>query len=109
MMIMTISDSPASTGWSSSDDDYDGFASDFPNLHPVLEQAPGVGIELLTPVSEPSGRARHSWSIFKHFLGLINVPYGVAEMVRIGNLEFFWIFSNVAPTPLEGPLMVLVN
>ena len=29
MMIMTISDSPASTGWSSSDDDYDGFASDF--------------------------------------------------------------------------------
>ena len=82
MMIMTISDSPALTGWSSSDDDYDGFASDFPNLHPVLERAPGVGIELLTPVSESSGRARHSWSIPKHSRGLINVPYGVAAAVR---------------------------
>ena len=58
---------------------------------------------------ESSSRARHSWSICKHFLGLTNVPYGVAEMVRIGNLEFFGFFSNVAPTPLEGPLMVLVN
>ena len=58
---------------------------------------------------ESSSRARHSWSISKHFLGLTNVPYGVAAAVRIRNLELFWIFSNVAPTPLEGPPMVLVN
>ena len=48
------------TGWSSSNDDYDGFASDFLNLHPVLEQAPGVRIQLLTPVLESSARALHS-------------------------------------------------
>ena len=58
---------------------------------------------------ESSSRARHSWSISKHFLGLTNVPYGVAAAVRIRNLEFFWIFPNVAPTPLEGPLLVLAD
>ena len=61
---------------------------------------------------DSSSRARHSWSISKHFLGLINVPYGVAEMVRpfdFWKSWYFWIFSNVAPTPLEGPLVVLVD
>ena len=57
-------------------------APNLQNIHPVLERAPGVGIELLTPVSESSGRALHSYSIPKHSRGLINVPYGVAAAVR---------------------------
>ena len=35
-------------------------APNLQNIHPVLERAPGVGIQLLTPVLESSSRARHS-------------------------------------------------
>ena len=52
---------------------------------------------------ESSSRARHSWSISKHFLGLINVPYGVAEMVRIGNLEFLGFFQMLLRHLWKGP------
>ena len=52
---------------------------------------------------ESSSRARHSWSISKHFLGLINVPYGVAEMVRIGNLEFFGFLQMLLRHLWKGP------
>ena len=77
------------TRWSSSNDDYDGFASDFLNLHPVLKRAPGVRIQL-----KSSDRALHSQSIPKHFQGLINVAYALAEMVCAPfGLPMFWPFS----------------